>query len=230
MGLEIGTVVAAGILLGLPLAAVWVAGQWRDPPRERWALTPRPEQEALSAPGLAEYRIRRGHGIRDEARWTAVRRAVDRGEAAPADLRPAAREWAEAVLAGPELRKADDPVRRTYWLAPALALVAIAGTAVFLRPSMAVVYGAYWLGALAYGNPWRLRARRARAEAALAANADPLIPATGQGHCPPVTGQTRGSKSRCGLSRTYVAVARPLRADPAGEDEPADGRRARLPQ
>lgn len=166
----VATAVVTAVLLGLPLVAVWVAGRWRDPPRERWALSPRPEQEALSEPGLAEFRIRRGYGIRDEARWTAVRRAVDRGEAAPADLRPAAREWAEAVLAGPELRSATGPVRRTYWLAPAAALAGIAGTAVFLRPSTAVLYGVYLLGTLAYRNPWRLRARRARAEAALAAN------------------------------------------------------------
>lgn len=166
----VATVVVAVVLIGLPLAAVWVAGRWRDPPRERWVLTPRPEQEALSEPGLAEFRIRREHGIRDETRWTAVRRAVDKGEAAPADLRPAAREWATAVLAGRELRPAAGGIRR-FWLGLAWTLAVIAATAVFLQPGTAVVYGLYLLGLLAFRNPWRLRARRTRAEAALAANA-----------------------------------------------------------
>lgn len=166
----VAAAVVAAVLVGLPLVAVWLAGRWRDPPRERWALTPRPEQEALSEPGLAEFRIRREQGLRDEARWSAVRRAVDRGEAASADLRPAARQWAETVLAGPELRRATGPVSRTYWLAPALTLLWIAAMAVLVRPSTAVVLGVYWLGLLAYRNPWRLRARRTRAEAALTAN------------------------------------------------------------
>lgn len=170
MGVGIGTVVAVGILVVLPLAAVWVAGRWRDPPRERWALTARPEQEALSAPGLAEYRIRRAYGLRDEARWTAVRRAVDRGEAAPPDLRPAARDWAEAVLAGPELREATGRVRRTFWLWLALSLLVIVAVSVFYDASLGVVYGLYLVVLVAIRNPWRLRARRARAEAALAAN------------------------------------------------------------
>lgn len=174
MGLGIGAIVAVAILVALPLAAVWLAGRWRDPPEERWALTPRPEQEALSEPGLAEFRIRREFGLRDEKRWSAVRRAVERGEAAPDGLGPAAHAWAESVLsrmdAGAGKQVSRRRARLTYAAAVAALVLGIAGSIVFLNRDIGIMYGIYALVVLVAQNPWRLRRQRTNAEAALTAN------------------------------------------------------------
>jgi hypothetical protein len=168
----VASVVALAVLVLLPLAAVWLAGRWRDPPRDRWALTAPAAQEELSAPGLAEFRIRRTHGIRDESRWAAVRRAVDRGEPAPPDLRPAAAEWARAQLAQLDAqlthRVARSPLVWLLWLLALAAGVTVG--ALLVNGGFAAIYAGYSAVLAALNNPWRLTRRRTRTETALTAN------------------------------------------------------------
>jgi hypothetical protein len=158
--------VALAVLVLLPLGAVWLAGRWRDPPRDRWALKPRkPPGEDLE---FAEYRLRREYGLRDEGRWTAVRRAVDRGEAAPPDLRPAVAAWAGVVLA----RR---PSRLRFsvraWVG---SVVLMAGyltvVGLLLGAGRTVVFAIYAVVVVAIHNPWTARRRRTNAETALRVN------------------------------------------------------------
>lgn len=166
-GVGVGVVVA--ILVLLPLAALLAARRWRDPPREKWAATVRPGVD----PGVAEFHIRKQYGLRDEKRWEQVRRAVVKGEAAPDDLRPAARQYAQAMLAaldaqpGPWGRRR--PPRWVRILIPAGAVVVIAA-ALVLRPWFGLFYLLYWTALTAQHSPWLRRRQRRRYEAALTVN------------------------------------------------------------
>ena len=170
MSVGTGVAVVLAILLVLPVAAVWLAGRWKDPPRSRWGASERDRRLAAGDLGLAELRIRRAYGLRDEDRWRAVHRAVRRGEAAPDDLRPAAVALARAVIDAVDSQP-------THWTPPAaaripllvLAVVAI-GFLLVTRPELGVVYLAYGLAAFLTRTRWSPAHRRVAAAAALHAN------------------------------------------------------------
>jgi hypothetical protein len=53
VNLPAGLAVALGIRVLLPLAAVAVGRRWRDPPRERWGISPERLAAAANTPELA---------------------------------------------------------------------------------------------------------------------------------------------------------------------------------
>lgn len=166
-GLALG--IAAAILVLPPLGAVWASQHWRDPPREKWGVD---RAEALT-PELAEYRVRIRFGLRDEARWAAVRHAVARGTVAPEALRPAARAYATDLIAALDrtLQKRETRGFRTVRIAFAILVVAfLVGATILGQWRIAAVYGLYFAGLSVLHGPWPARRRRDRATAALAEN------------------------------------------------------------
>jgi hypothetical protein len=101
-------------------------------------------------PALAEYRIRREFGIRDDGEWNEIGRAVEAGRAAPVHLRSVARAVAEV-----RIRTLRTELRRPSWIR-ALGLLAAPEGLAWVIP-----------------GPRALRRRLQRLEAALAANAQP---------------------------------------------------------
>jgi Flp pilus assembly protein TadB len=175
MSTGVGVAVVAAILVVLPLGAVWLAGRWRDPPPERWGIPPEQRELAASALDVAEFRIRRDLRIRDEPRWTAVRRAVARGEAAPDDLRPAALRYARATIEAIDAQAGHSMWGRRPPPRPVRVLLAVAGlTAIVFvlvnNPLAGVVYLLYLGGLLLFRSRWWLTRKRARAQAAMEAN------------------------------------------------------------
>jgi hypothetical protein len=160
----VGVVVVVAILVLLPLGAMVLARRGRDPPRDRWGLE-RPDPTA--DPGVAEFRIRRQYGLRDERRWEQVRRAVVRGDPAPDDLRPAARDYAEAMLAALDAQR-----RPPSWLPVTLAVVGltVVGVMLVLRPWLGLTYLLYWAAFMLPHTGWVQRRQRGRYESALTAN------------------------------------------------------------
>jgi hypothetical protein len=171
------------ILVALPLGAVVLAGRWRDPPRERWGIPQAERDAAADTPELAEYRIRREHGLRDERRCTQVVRAVARGERAPADLRAAVVALAEVRVGQLEGQVARATPRRVVaFYAVFVVLAAAVVVAVVRGAGMALLYLVYLVGLGVTRNPHLLRRRLAAARAARAANAGAV------GGVPPVAG------------------------------------------
>ena len=166
----VGLAVVAGLLLVLPVAAVWLAGRWRDPPPERWGPSERDVRLAAADPLLARHRLRAELGLLDDRRWNAARRAVARGAVAPPDLRAATRVLAERRIA----RIDGVLLRRGHLLVVVLApLASSAFAALFLLLGdnpIGVLYSLYFIGLAVVQSPPVLRRRRARAAAALAAN------------------------------------------------------------
>ncbi len=101
MNLPAGLAVALGILVLLPLAAVAVGPRWRDPPRERWGISPERLAAAGNTPELVAYRRRIELGVADPRKEAVVNRAIQTGTAAPRELRAATRELARAAAAEP---------------------------------------------------------------------------------------------------------------------------------
>ena len=158
------------ILVLFPLGALWLAGRWRDPPPERWGA-PEPRQQAAVALELAEYRIRREFGVRDEVLWKEIRRAVDKGEAAPPALRPAAHRYARAVADDIDAQLAGRR-RPPGWVVALGLVVAVAGLAYLAvhNPATVAIYLLYGTGLGLSRSRWMLSRRRQRAAAAAAAN------------------------------------------------------------
>lgn len=170
MRVEVGVVVAVAILVLLPLGAVWAAGRWRDPPRERWGIPAEQREAAANTAEMTEFRFRQRLGLTDDRRWTAAQRAVNRRVAAPADLRPAVHELAGRSVADLDRRLA----RRRSWLTWLVAMAAgwvAAGYLAFHGVEVMLGYALLWSVRAAGASPWWLRRVRARAEAAVAANA-----------------------------------------------------------
>jgi hypothetical protein len=172
MSAGVGFVVVTALLVLLPVVAVWVAGRWRDPPREKWGPSDKDRRLADGDLGLAEFRIRREFGLRDESRWQSVDRAVRRGEAAPEeDLRAAAAALARAIITAVDSQP-------KQWAAPSWARIPLLvlfvgwlGVILVFKTELGVVWLIYGLGFFLTRHRWSPALRRARAESALAANA-----------------------------------------------------------
>src|SRR6185369_6444220 len=74
VNLPAGLAVALGILVLLPLAAVAVGRRWRDPPRERWGISPERLAAAGNTPELVAYRRRIELGVADPRKEAVVNR------------------------------------------------------------------------------------------------------------------------------------------------------------
>lgn len=170
MGIDLGIAVAVAILVLFPLAAVWLAGHWRDPPRERWGIPAERLRAAADTAEMTEYRLRLRLGLNDERKWVAARKAISRGVAAPAELRSATHELAERAVADMDRRLARD----RPWLIWVVAMAAAWGAASYLARHGILIMLAYaLLGSVRVfaESPWWLRRVRRRAEAAVVANA-----------------------------------------------------------
>lgn len=169
MGVGLGVAIAAAILVLLPLGAVWASHHWRDPPPDKWGV----DRSEAFTPELAEYRVRMQFGLREEARWAAVRDAVTRGLAAPEDLRPAARAYATDLVAALDRVLQSRETRRFRIVRITCAILAVAvavGATILGQWKTAAVYGLYLGGLSVLHGPWPVRRRRDRAAAALAEN------------------------------------------------------------
>jgi hypothetical protein len=170
VGIGLGVVVAIAILVLLPLGAVWAAGRWRDPPRERWGIPAERREAAANTAEMTEFRFRQRLGVADDRKWMAAQKAINRGLAAPAELRAATHELAERRVAELDRRLA----RSRAWLAWLLAVVGAWIAAVYLARhglDILLLYAAIWTVRAAGESPWWLRRVHARAVAAVAANA-----------------------------------------------------------
>lgn len=171
MGLEVGVVVAVAILVLLPLAAVWAAGRWRDPPPERWGVSERQLAQAAGDPELARHRRRVELGLAGDREWTAARRAVAHGTAARPELRAAVR-----VLATEQIARIDSFLARPrravllQWLAFAAGTVGSLVLWLAWDNPTGLIVALYSVVMAALSSPWMVRRRRARAQAAVAAN------------------------------------------------------------
>lgn len=172
MGTAVGVGVVLAILVLLPLGALWAAGRWRDPPRERWGVPEAQRAEAARSPEVLEVQLRRQHGIRDERRWAGVRRAAARGEAAPPGLRAATAEYAAARAEALERAAGRLTGRRLRLFVAANLALAVGGLlyAVLAGSVLGGFYALYGTGLLVLQHPALLRRRLARARAAVAAN------------------------------------------------------------
>jgi len=170
VGIELGVGVAVAILVVLPLGAVWLAGRWRDPPRERWAIPAERREAAANTAEMTEFRFRQRLGLNDDRKWMVAQKAVNRGVAAPAELRPATRELAERAVVDLDRRMA----RRRSWPTWLVATAGAWGAAVYLAlhgvPVM-LAYAVIWSVRAGGASPWWLRRVRGRAAAAVLANA-----------------------------------------------------------
>ena len=171
MGLEVGVVVAVAILVLLPLAAVWAAGRWRDPPPERWGPSERQLAQAAGDRELARHRRRLELGLAGDREWTAARRAVARGTAAPPELRAAVH-----VLATEQVARMDAYLARPrrsvllQWLAFAAGTVGSLVLWLGWDNPIGLIMVIYSAVVAALSSPWMVRRRRARAQAAVVAN------------------------------------------------------------
>ena len=169
VNLPAGLAVALGILVLLPLAAVAVGRRWRDPPRERWGISPERLAAAGNTPELVAYRRRIELGVADPRKEAVVNRAIRTGTAAPHELRAATRELAR--LRVEELDRPRPPVTRVifvFWLC--LATIVL-GVSLYARTWLLCFYGIYWYVHAYLHSPWQVRRLRSRAEAAVVANA-----------------------------------------------------------
>lgn len=168
MDLPVGLAVVVGILVVLPLLAVVASHRWRDPPREKWGISPRQRDAARNSPELVAYRRRIELGVSYGPRATAVDRAIAKGIAAAPELRAAVHELAQVKVR--EIDAALPGLRRAFvgWLVvTAVMIVAgIVGRVWFLG-----AYSIMWLSRAVTYSPYLARKRRERAVAAVAANA-----------------------------------------------------------
>lgn len=168
MSLPVGLAVVVGILVVLPLLAVVGSHRWRDPPREKWGLSPEQRDAARNSPELVAYRRRIELRVSYGPRATAVDRAIARGIEAPPELREAAHELAQV-----KAREIDAQLPRLRtafvgWLVvtAVMVVVGIVGRVWFLS-----LYSLVWVGRAVAASPYLARKRRDRAVAAVAANA-----------------------------------------------------------
>jgi hypothetical protein len=168
VNLPAGLAVALGILTVLPLAAVAVGRRWRDPPPERWGISPERRAAAANSPELIAYRRRIELGIADPRNEAVVNQAIRAGTAAPPELRAATRE-----LAGLRTGELDRRLRKAgVWFAFWIVLgTVLLGVGAFARSRSLCVYGVLSYIRAYLGSPWQLRQLRARAESAVVANA-----------------------------------------------------------
>lgn len=171
MSTTVGLGVVLAILVVLPLAAVWAAGRWRDPPRERWGPSERQLREAATDPLYRRHQLRKELGLLDDRRWDAARRGVARGIAVEPALRAAVRTLAERRIARIDAALA----RPRQWLALGVAPVAALAVGILLLRwqdnPVGLVYSLVFAVSAVLQSPPLLRRHRARAEAALTANA-----------------------------------------------------------
>ena len=168
MNLPAGLAVAIGILVLVPLVAVAVGRRWRDPPRERWGISPESLAAAANTPELVAHRRRIELGVADPRKEAVVNRAIRTGTAAPPELRAATRALAELRIDELDRPRPVAPVFFVFWLCLVTVLVVIGA---YARSWLLLVYGVIW-GVRAYlESPWYVRRLRSRAEAAVVANA-----------------------------------------------------------
>ena len=169
MNLPAGLAVATGILVLVPLASVAVGRRWRDPPPERWGI-PRERLAAAAAnsPELVAYRRRIELGVADPRLEAKVNRAIRTGTAAPPELRAATRELAALRMDELDRRNRRPRVMFVLWLCLATVVLSVG---VFAQVWILAAYSGLWFVRAYLHSPWYVRSLRARAEAAVVANA-----------------------------------------------------------
>jgi hypothetical protein len=168
VNLPSGLAVAMGILVLVPLVAVAVGRRWRDPPRERWGISPEGRAAAANTPELVAYRRKIELGVADPRKEAVVNRAIRTGTAAPPELRTATRELAELRIDELDRPRPLARVMFMFWLCFATVLV---GISVYARAWLVCVYSLIWCFRAYLASPWYVRRLQSRAEAAMVANA-----------------------------------------------------------
>ena len=169
MNLPAGLAVALAILVLIPLAAVAVGRRWRDPPREKWGISPETLAAAANTPELVAYRRRIELGVAADPRKEAVvNRAIRTGTAAPPELRAATRELAMLRIEELGRLRLRSRVSFGFWLSIATVMF---GVGVYARAWFLPIYSGMWFVRAYLASPWNARRLRTRAEAAIVANA-----------------------------------------------------------